>query len=128
MVLDGCGPSAYRLTVVVGLNFLAVIPIFVTGSGALGRWLQRELPQFQAQTAVKVAVEIMPCRRFGPWRLKPHHFNDARQLSQFQYLTLDTTHVGTLGGGFAGVLPADQAQRGPHSPVQLQRARAPFIT
>lgn len=73
------------------------VPIFVMGSGALGRWLQQELPRFQAQTAVKVAVENMPCRRFGPWRLKPHHFNDARQLSQFQHLTLDTTHVGTWG-------------------------------
>jgi sugar phosphate isomerase/epimerase len=37
----------------------------------------------------------MPCRRFGPFQLEPHHFSTPQQLNQFQYLTLDTTHVGT---------------------------------
>ncbi|MCK6624736.1 MAG: sugar phosphate isomerase/epimerase [Anaerolineae bacterium] len=71
------------------------IPIPVAGPGALGRWLQQELPHFQAQTAVKIAVENMPRRWLGPWQLEPFHFNNARQLNQFQHLTLDTTHVGT---------------------------------
>jgi sugar phosphate isomerase/epimerase len=71
------------------------LPMPLAGSGKLGRWLQQELPAFQANTPVKIAVENMPRRWLGPWQLEPHHFNNARQLSQFQYLTLDTTHVGT---------------------------------
>ncbi len=40
MVLDGCGPSAYRLPVVVGLNFLSVyFEIFsTTGDLDMSRW------------------------------------------------------------------------------------------
>jgi sugar phosphate isomerase/epimerase len=73
------------------------IPIPVARQGAYGRWLRQELSDFQANTQVKIAVENMPRRRFGPWQLEPYHFNNARQLSRFQYLTLDTTHVGTWG-------------------------------
>lgn len=71
------------------------LPLPWAGPGPLGRWLQQELPAFQAQTRVKIAVENMPRRWIGPWQLEPYHFNNARQLSQFPYLTLDTTHVGT---------------------------------
>jgi sugar phosphate isomerase/epimerase len=71
------------------------LPVPTAGPGALGRWLQQDLIEFQQTTPVKVAVENMPRRWFGPWQLEPYHFNNARQLNQFQYLTLDTTHVGT---------------------------------
>lgn len=71
------------------------IPLPVAGPGALGCWLQQDLPHFQAQTPIKIAVENMPRRWIGPLCLKPHHFNTPAQLRQFSYLTLDTTHVGT---------------------------------
>lgn len=71
------------------------LPVPVAGPGVLGQWLLQELPTFQAQTRVKIALENMPRRWLGPWCLEPHHFNNARQLSHFQHLTLDTTHVGT---------------------------------
>lgn len=71
------------------------LPLPWAGPGLLGRWLRQELPTFQAQTRVKIAVENMPRRWVGPWQLEPYHFNNASQLSQFSYLTLDTTHVGT---------------------------------
>lgn len=71
------------------------LPLPVAGPGRLGRWLLEELPAFQARTPVKVAVENMPCRRFGPFRLDHFHFTGLEQLRRFQYLTLDTTHVGT---------------------------------
>jgi sugar phosphate isomerase/epimerase len=71
------------------------LPLPLVGLGRLGRWLRQELAGFQATTRVKVAVENMPCRRFGPFRLEPHHFYTPTMLNQFQYLTLDTTHVGT---------------------------------
>lgn len=71
------------------------LPLPVVGLGQLGQWLRQELLNFQAQTDVKIAVENMPCRRLGPIRLEPHHYPTPAQLNQFQYLTLDTTHVGT---------------------------------
>lgn len=71
------------------------LPLPWAGPGHLGRWLQQELPAFQAQTQVKIAVENMPRRWVGPWQLEPYHFNNASELNQFPYLTLDTTHVGT---------------------------------
>jgi sugar phosphate isomerase/epimerase len=71
------------------------VPLPVVGPGRLGHWLQHELPDFQAKTLVKVALENMPFRSLGPWLLNPHHFNTPAQLAQFAHLTLDTTHVGT---------------------------------
>ena len=70
------------------------LPLPLAGLGRLGRWLQRDLPAFQAKTAIKITLENMPCRPFGPFNLTPHHFPKPSQLTQFQYLTLDTTHVG----------------------------------
>jgi sugar phosphate isomerase/epimerase len=71
------------------------VPLPVIGPGKLGNWLKQDLPDFQATTKIKMTVENMPCRWFGPLRLEPHHFSGLAELNQFQYLTLDTTHVGT---------------------------------
>jgi sugar phosphate isomerase/epimerase len=71
------------------------LPLPLAGLGRLGRWLLYELPEFQTQTPVKIAVENMPCRPFGPFNLEPHHWSRPDQLRRFPYLTLDTTHVGT---------------------------------
>ena len=71
------------------------LPLPLAGRGQLGDWLLKELPNFQAKTTVKIAVENMPCRSFGPFKLEPFHFARPEQLNGFQYLTLDTTHVGT---------------------------------
>ncbi|MEM7349106.1 MAG: sugar phosphate isomerase/epimerase [Chloroflexota bacterium] len=71
------------------------IPLPLAGWGALGQWLWNELPYFQATTSVKIAVENLPCRWFGPLRLEPHHFYKPALLNHFGHITLDTTHVGT---------------------------------
>lgn len=71
------------------------LPLPVVGPGRLGHWLQHDLAEFQSTTNVKIAVENMPCRWFGPVRLEPHHYPSPDTLSQFQHLTFDTTHVGT---------------------------------
>lgn len=71
------------------------LPLPLAGLGRLGRWLLAELPEFQTQTPVKIAVENMPCRPFGPFTLEPHHWSRPDQLRRFPYLALDTTHVGT---------------------------------
>jgi sugar phosphate isomerase/epimerase len=78
-----------------GRTWKLSVPVPVAGPGRLGRWLWHDLAEFQAQTPVKIAVENMPCRRLGPIKLEPHHFAQPETLSHFQYLTLDTTHVGT---------------------------------
>jgi sugar phosphate isomerase/epimerase len=78
-----------------GRDRKVTVPLPVIGPGKLGRWLKEGLPAFQAKTKVKIAIENMPCRRLGPFQLEPHHFSTPQQLNQFQYLTLDTTHVGT---------------------------------
>ncbi|MCB9099498.1 MAG: sugar phosphate isomerase/epimerase [Anaerolineales bacterium] len=71
------------------------LPLPVVGEGQLGHWLRHDLATFQSKTAVKIAVENMPCRWFGPIQMEPHHYYDPDMLSRFQYLTFDTTHVGT---------------------------------
>jgi sugar phosphate isomerase/epimerase len=71
------------------------VPLPVLGPGPLGRWLREDLPHFQAQTGVKVAVENMPYRRLGPFNLDAFHFTQPEALDHFQYLTFDTTHAGT---------------------------------
>ncbi len=71
------------------------LPLPLAGWGELGRWLWHDLTAFQAQTSVKITVENMPCRPFGPFFLHPHHFFSPADLTHFPYLTLDTTHVGT---------------------------------
>ncbi|MFQ5610600.1 MAG: sugar phosphate isomerase/epimerase family protein [Anaerolineae bacterium] len=78
------------------------LPLPLLGPGRLGRWLTQDLAEFQATTPVKIAVENMPCRPLGPFRLEPYHFAGAGQLSRFPYLTLDTTHVGTRGADLLG--------------------------
>lgn len=71
------------------------VPLPIIGPGRLGKWLRQDLADFQGTTAVKITIENMPCRWVGPFRLEPHHFSTPAGLNQFQYLTLDTTHVGT---------------------------------
>jgi sugar phosphate isomerase/epimerase len=71
------------------------LPLPVVGPGRLGRWLWCELPDFQARSRVKIAVENMPCRHVGPFKLDPFHFTRPEQLNHFQFLTFDTTHAGT---------------------------------
>lgn len=71
------------------------LPLPVVGPGRLGRWLWQELPNLQARSRVKIAVENMPCRRVGPFKLDPYHFTHPDQLNHFQFLTFDTTHAGT---------------------------------
>lgn len=71
------------------------LPLPFASTGELGRWLLEDLPAFQESVAVKIAVENMPVRKVGPLMLDSYHYPTPQQLRQFQYLTLDTTHVGT---------------------------------
>ncbi len=64
---------------------------------AYDRWLREKLPAFQATTSVIVAVENMPCFRFGFLRLDPCRLSSFEALERFAYLTFDTTHWATKG-------------------------------
>jgi len=62
-----------------------------------GRWLQEELADFQAGTPVIIALENMPARHWGLWRLQRFRFGGPMGLERFPHLTLDTAHWGTWG-------------------------------
>jgi len=73
------------------------VPLPWRNGQAYGRWLQEELAEFQASTPVIIALENMPAKRWGPWRLQRFWFNDVASLERFPHLALDTTHLGTWG-------------------------------
>ncbi len=59
------------------------------------RWFQQELPFVQAETSAVIAVEIMPMHRFLGWPINAHVWNNLAEWTQFEHLTLDTTHCAT---------------------------------
>jgi sugar phosphate isomerase/epimerase len=74
------------------------------------RWLRDELPDFQAQTAVRIAIENMPARRVCGWPVRFHRCSEVGDLAQFAYVVLDTTHWGTCGVEPLAVYRALRAQ------------------
>jgi sugar phosphate isomerase/epimerase len=60
-------------------------------------WFEQTLPFLQAETAVKIAVEIMPMHRILRWPLNAHVWNTLGEWVRFEHLTLDTTHCATWG-------------------------------
>jgi sugar phosphate isomerase/epimerase len=60
-------------------------------------WFQQQLPFIQAETTVKIAVEIMPMNRILRWPVNAFVWNKVAEWTQFEFLTLDTTHCGTWG-------------------------------
>lgn len=84
-----------RRTLKITFDYLFSFHIpFPTGLSHLC-WLEEELATFQARTPVTIALENMPCRRFGPFRLNGYHLNRVEELEKFERLTFDTTHWGT---------------------------------
>lgn len=73
------------------------LPLPLRNGREYGRWLQEELADFQASTPVTIALENMPAKRWGPWRLCRFWFHELAALERFPHLTLDTTHLGTWG-------------------------------
>jgi sugar phosphate isomerase/epimerase len=74
-----------------------LLPIFWPWGRSYARWLKTGLPALQQASPVTVAVENMPCFWLGRRRLDVHHMNRIEEWSQFPYVTLDTTHLGTWG-------------------------------
>ena len=59
------------------------------------RWFLQELPFVQAETPAVIAIEIMPMHRFLGWPINAHVWNNLAEWTQFDHLTLDTTHCAT---------------------------------
>jgi sugar phosphate isomerase/epimerase len=53
------------------------------------------LQELESVSGVRVAIENMPARKILGLSVNPYWFNRPEQLSRFEHLTLDTTHLGT---------------------------------
>lgn len=60
-------------------------------------FIQDSLAQLEEATGVTIAVENMPARPIGPFRLNPCWLNTAQEMEAIPHITLDTTHLGTWG-------------------------------
>lgn len=60
-------------------------------------FIQNGLAQLEAATGVVIAVENMPARRIGPFRLNVCWLNTPQEMEVIPHITLDTTHLGTWG-------------------------------
>ncbi len=59
-------------------------------------WLERELPAYQLQAGVTIAVENMPRHVVvGPWTVNLFDLARPGDLRRFAAIAFDTTHVGT---------------------------------
>ena len=82
------------------------VPLLWPREPRYDRWLLHELPRFEAETGLRIAVENMPLSQWGRWRLNRYRLNDGVHLSQhvmrYPHLTMDTTHLGTWGADVLG--------------------------
>jgi sugar phosphate isomerase/epimerase len=74
-----------------------VIPLPWGGDLQWLTFIQGSLAQWEEATGVTVAVENMPARRIGPFRLNPCWLNTMQEMETIPHITLDTTHLGTWG-------------------------------
>lgn len=64
-------------------------------SNSVKHWIERDLPDEQARTKVKIALENMPAKYLAG-RVDPTWWNEVETWSSVhRWLTLDTTHWGT---------------------------------
>lgn len=75
----------------------AVLPVPWGGDREWLAFIQDGLAHLEAVTGVTIAVENMPARRIGPFRLNGCWLNTPQEMEVLPHITLDTTHLGTLG-------------------------------
>ncbi len=75
----------------------AVLPVPWGGDREWLAFIQDSLAQLEEAAGVTIAVENMPARRFGPFRLNGRWLNTAQEMEIIPHITLDTTHLGTWG-------------------------------
>jgi len=75
----------------------AVLPVPWGGDREWLAFIQHGLAHLEAVTGVTIAVENMPARRIGPFRLNGCWLNTPQQMGIIPHIALDTTHLGTWG-------------------------------
>jgi sugar phosphate isomerase/epimerase len=90
-------PLRVAYTEILGFRRRLVVPTLPSPFRRLRRWMERELPSFEAAAGVRLCVENMPARRLLGWRFNPCWWNTVEEWPRFPHLTLDTTHLGTWG-------------------------------
>ena len=75
----------------------AILPIPWGGDREWLAFIQDGLAQVEVDTGVMVAVENMPARRIGPFRLNGCWLNTPEEMEVLPHITMDTTHLGTWG-------------------------------
>jgi len=83
-----------RVEVMGGRSLLLPLPF--ARRGEYHRFLQGELPAFEAEHGILVGVENMPIHRLLGLRVQIYTM-DNESLAHLPHLTLDTTHLGTWG-------------------------------
>lgn len=93
--------------------------------GTVKRWIEQQLPQVQARTRVKIAVENLPSKRVFGWVMPHIWWNTVAEWSRVHdHLTLDTTHLGDPRPRSDRRLPRGWAAGRQRPPEQLRRSRA----
>jgi sugar phosphate isomerase/epimerase len=90
-------PTRWPIRVLVGGGRSRVFPLIWRRNHRERDWFLNELPRLQADTPVKIAVEIMPRFRLARWEINAHYWNNLDEWTRFPHLTLDTTHCGSWG-------------------------------
>lgn len=90
-------PTRWPYSIIVSRHRSVPLPHFWRPNRAGPAWFQQTLPFLQAESEVKIAVEIMPMHRIIRWPINAHVWNSLAEWVQFEHLTLDTTHCATWG-------------------------------
>jgi sugar phosphate isomerase/epimerase len=90
-------PTRWLYSVLITPHRRFPVPHFWRPNRAAAAWYEQTLPFLQAETRVKIAIEIMPMHRIFRWPINAHLWNTLAEWSEFEHLTLDTTHCATWG-------------------------------
>jgi sugar phosphate isomerase/epimerase len=90
-------PTRWPYSIVISQRRHIPVPHVWRANHEVVAWFEQTLPFLQAETPVKVAIEIMPLHRIFRWPINAHVWNTLAEWSQFEHLTLDTTHCATWG-------------------------------
>lgn len=90
-------PTRWPYSILTNSRQRLMIPHFGKANTKDIAWFEQQLPFIQAETTVRIAVEIMPIHRIFRWPVNAYVWNTVSEWIRFDNLTLDTTHCGTWG-------------------------------
>jgi len=87
-------PARWPYSVLATGRRRLLLPHFWRRDGQVA-WFEQKLPFIQAETPVRIAIEIMPMHKILGWPINAFIWNNLDEWPHFDHLTLDTTHCGT---------------------------------